>query len=160
MRRLVAPFLVLVAVALTASAPPSDPVGVYALIDRVVVESAGPNPQRIQVWGVFMLSDGKPGDNYLPPQRGYLYYTLSGAPTTQESAEWNDLRGVAGTGAPVGFAGRYERLGRVRAATEAAASPDPYPRSYVGIVKVLTAHLGPDIQRQLKAAARERPPKL
>jgi hypothetical protein len=156
--RTVAPTLA-AAILLAAYAPASDPVGVYGLIDKVVVESDGRNPERIQIWGVFMLSDGKTGDNYLPPQHGYLYYATPDTPTPQQRAEWNDLRSVAGTGTPVGFAGRYERLGRVRPATDAPANPDAYPRSYVGIVKVLTAHFGPDIARQLKEAAKPVPPK-
>lgn len=135
---------------LTAAVPHSrsDPVGVYALIDRVVVEPDTVSPARIQLWGVFTLSTGESGDNYHPPQRGYLYYTL-GANERASRAEWNDLRSVAGTGDPIGFGGRYERLGRVRRESEAPARPDVYPRSPIGIVRMLTHHLGPEIERQL-----------
>ena len=136
---------------LIAAAPAvrSDPVGVYAVIDRVVVEPDTVNPQRVQLWGVFMLSDGqRASDLYQTPQRGYLYYAL-GVNQVASRAEWNDLRSMAGTGNPVGFGGRYERLGRVRRAGEAPAAPDVYPRSPIGLVRMLTAHLGPDIGHEL-----------
>jgi hypothetical protein len=143
-------FAIIAAGLLIAAAPVvrSDPVGIYAVIDRVVVEPDSMYPQRVQLWGVFMLSTGQPGDLYQTPQRGYLYYSL-GANLTAAHAEWNDLRSMAGTGRPVGFGGRYEKLGRVRRAGEAPASPDVYPRSYMGVVKMLTAHLGPDIGHEL-----------
>ena len=57
-----------------APARASDPIGIYALIDRVVIEES--SPQRVQVWGVFALSDGNHGDGYRAAQRGYLYYTV------------------------------------------------------------------------------------
>ena len=142
----------LIAALLIAAAPTtrSDPVGIYAVIDRVVAEPDTVNPMRVQIWGVFMLSTGQSGDLYHAPERGYLYYSVGlGANPPVARAEWNDLRSLAGTGTPVGFAGRYERLGRVRRAGEAPANPDVYPRSYIGIVKMLTAHLGPVIGREL-----------
>jgi len=37
----------------------SDPVGVYAIVDKVVFEPNETNPERIQVWGAFALS-GEP----------------------------------------------------------------------------------------------------
>jgi hypothetical protein len=54
----------------------SDPVGIYAIVEKVVFEPNDQAPERIQVWGAFALSDAQHGDGYLAPQRGYLYYSL------------------------------------------------------------------------------------
>jgi hypothetical protein len=133
-----------IAVAATPS-PASDPVGVYAIIDRVVITQS---PATIQIWGVFALSTGVSGDSYRPAQRGYLYYRPS-SDAQVSSAEWNDLRSVAGTGQAVGFGQRYQPTGRVRAPSESPSAPDAYPIGF-GIVKMLSAHLGPEIARELQ----------
>jgi hypothetical protein len=138
--------------------PVSDPVGVYAVIDRVVVEGDTANPRAIQLWGSFAISNGKSGDNYLPAQAGYLYYTLN--PTNQRAtmAEWRDLRTVAGAKTLIGFGGRYEKNGRVRAVSERPTAPDVYPLGWSGIVKAQN-HLAPQIARELLALPRPVPPK-
>src|SRR6516162_7268838 len=92
-----------------AAATASDLIGVYALVDKVVLEPNDSAPERIQIWGTFMLADGNRGDALLPPQRGYMYFTLPpigpGTASQQSAtkAEWNDLKKIAGTGQPVGF---------------------------------------------------------
>jgi hypothetical protein len=35
----------------------SGPIGVYALIDKVVFEPNDTAPDRVQIWGVFVLAD-------------------------------------------------------------------------------------------------------
>ena len=112
----------------------SDMVGIYAVVEKVVLEPSNTAPQRIQVWGAFALAELR-GSTYQAPQRGYLYYTC---PAGQESIcrnEWADLKSVAGKNAVVGFGMRYKPTGRVRKADERAASPDPYPIE-MGITKV------------------------
>lgn len=142
--------LVIVTAALVAvPVRASDPVGIYALIDRVVLEPDAANPTAIQIWGVFALSDGKSGDNYRPPERGYLYYTVNTTNERATRAEWADFRAVAGTGQPIGFAGRYKALGRVRRAAEPPSQPEMYPLGF-GLVKILAQHLGPTVERDLK----------
>ena len=59
----------------------SDMVGVYGVIEKVVLEPAGAAPQRIQIWGAFALADGQRGSNYGPAQRGYLYLKLKPLPS-------------------------------------------------------------------------------
>src|SRR5262245_9751088 len=76
----------------------SDPVGVYGVVEKVVFEPTDKAPQRIQVWGAFSVSEGKPGDFYSPPQRGYLYFTLPSGKEELARREWADLKSVAGTG--------------------------------------------------------------
>lgn len=130
--------------------PASDPVGIYALVDRVVFEPSAGTPQRIQIWGVFALADQRNGDNYQTAERGYLYYAIDAANERACRAEWSDLRAIAGTGQGVGFGRRYGTLGKVRSAGEAPGNPDIYPLG-VGLVKLLNRHLGPTIDRELKS---------
>jgi hypothetical protein len=113
----------------------SDPVGIYAVIEKVVFEPSENAPQRIQVWGAFAISDAKPGDNYGRAQRGYLYLRLP--PGREESAkkEWADLKRVAGTGQAIGFGGKYSMRVRLRRPDEAPASPDAHPLG-MGVIKV------------------------
>lgn len=119
---------------LTAVLQASDMVGIYAVVEKVVLEPSDTAPQRVQVWGAFALADGR-GSTYQAPQRGYLYYTC---PSGQESIcrnEWADLKSLAGKKTGVGFGQRYKPTGRVRGPQEKAASPDTYPIE-MGIVKV------------------------
>src|SRR5215212_10030896 len=106
-----APIFVL---ALTSGLWASDPVGVYALIDKVVFEPSEGKPQRAQIWGAFALAEAKFGDEYLAPIRGYLYYTLPGEKDEVVQAEWADMKKVAGTGQVIAFGSRYKSSGRVR----------------------------------------------
>jgi hypothetical protein len=135
----------------------SDPVGVYALLDNVVIalpkDSNAPSAGTVQLWGAFSFavkrqpngSIAKPaggfgnaavGDVYGPVQTGYLYYTCAGVWQTCAN-EWNDLKAVAGKGKVVGFAGRYTSNGRIRLAAEAIANPDPYP-VHMGVTPIGT----------------------
>ena len=128
----------------------SDPIGLYAVIDKVVVEPAQGQPQRIQIWGSFALADTSNQDDYGTAQKGYLYYSC---PASQEATcknEWSDLQSVAGKGVGVGFGGRYDRLGRVRAAAAKPESPDVYPIR-MGVVKMGTRGNQPAIIEKLKA---------
>jgi hypothetical protein len=137
---------------LPVALPASDPMGVYAVVQKVVLEPNEAEPLRIQVWGAFAVSDGKrDSDAYTAPQVGYLYYSC---PSGQERTcrnEWSDLKTVAGKGVGVGFGGRYLAAGRVRKASEAPASPDPYPIK-MGVTRMTSLHEQPAIIAQLKAA--------
>lgn len=142
---------------LTAGLPAqaSDQVGTYALIDRVVLEPGGDTPERVQLWGVFAQADGKPGDRYLPAQRGYLYYGIDPQKREVCRREWADFQAIAGTGQALGFGGRYLPNGRIRKATEKPEAPDPYPVGW-GLVKVMSGHLGPQVERDLRSVKPEK----
>ena len=58
------------------SALASDPIGIYALVDKVVFEPNEKAPERIQVWGAFAIAEGY-GSTYDKAQRGFLYYKLN-----------------------------------------------------------------------------------
>jgi hypothetical protein len=111
----------------------SDPMALYARVDRVVVEPTGDAPQTIQVWGVFALARPDDRNDYLAPVRGYLYFSLKDN-SKAALAEWADLQTVAGTGQIVSLGSRYQLRARVRQADERAERPDPYVVSF-GLMK-------------------------
>lgn len=121
----------------------SDPMALYTRVDRVVVEPDGGAAQArgrqsqstptIQIWGVFALATPGDRNDYLPPARGYLYFTLKDNPVAAR-AEWADLERAAGTGQIVALGSRYELKPRLRPASEPPANPDPYVVS-IGLVK-------------------------
>jgi len=112
----------------------SDPIGVFAKIDKVVLEPNDSSPERIQLWGSFCLADDKDRDSYLPPQKGYLYYKLPAEKSEAAHKEWNDLKAKAGSGDVIGFGSRYAAKAKVRSANEKAENPDVYPVAF-GLVK-------------------------
>jgi hypothetical protein len=98
----------------------SGPLGIYGIVEKVVVEPTEQAPERIQVWGAFAYVDGIAGEGLTvsAAKRGYLYFRL---PTSadgfsnqlQEVAikkEWADLKAVAGTGQAIGF-GQWGYIG-------------------------------------------------
>lgn len=133
----------------------SDPVGIYAIVERVVFEPNESAPQRIQIWGAFALSDGKPGDGYLPAQRGYLYYTITPGKEEICRKEWADLEAVAGTGLGIGFGLRYDMKTRLRKATDAVEAPDTYP-IHMGLTRMGNRYPQPTVIAGLKQALESR----
>ena len=130
-------FLSLILALAAVVAYASDPVGVYARVDRVVLEPNAEHPERIQVWGVFAIAVKTNPNDYQPPVRGYLYYSL---PSNASPAlnEWADLERVAGTKQIVAFGSRYGSPRsdvRVRNADERPDAPDTYSVN-VGVTKV------------------------
>jgi hypothetical protein len=92
----------------------SDPVGIYALVDRVVLEPSDAQPERIQIHGAFSFAMRNFGDQYSPPVRGYLYYQLPAEKADAAKAEWADMRKIAGTGQIIAFGSRYQQFGKLR----------------------------------------------
>src|SRR5207302_9593881 len=93
--------LMLVGVALFCAAGParaSDPVGIYALIDKVEIEPSEGQAERIRLHGVFALAQGKSGAEYAPPKRGFLYFSLPKEKPDKVRKEWADLKKLAGSG--------------------------------------------------------------
>ena len=113
----------------------SDFVGVYAKVDRVVIEPNADAPEAVQIWGVFSVAQGRAGSGYLPAARGYLYFKM---PATREAArrEWLDLARLAGKGGVVAFGSRYNAAPpRVRPESERPANPDVYSTN-VGLTSI------------------------
>ncbi|HET9130227.1 MAG TPA: hypothetical protein VFO86_04725 [Terriglobia bacterium] len=142
--RLIATFLVGVTLAFTAATlSASDPVGVYAIVQKVIFEPNDKAPERIQIWGVFALADtSRPGNNYTKPQLGYMYFSLPKGRESVALKEWADFKAVAGTGQGVAFGTRYSTpLGKVhpdseKPGTAQAYSPDSYYANGIGVSKV------------------------
>src|SRR6266851_3712090 len=112
----------------------SDPVGIYALVDKVVFEPSETNPERIQVWGAFAFAEGY-GNTYKNAERGYLYYKANSDKPTACRNEWSDLKTVAGSGQIVAFGSRYGEKGKLRKKETKAENPDVYPVA-MGLTKV------------------------
>lgn len=146
-------FSLAVLLAIAGAARASDPVGIYALIERVVVEPSIGAPERIQVWGVFALAQPRTADGYSPPSRGYMYFTLVKGKEDVCRKEWADLKKVAGTRQCVAFGRRYKPTGAVRAGRDPVKDPNPYPLG-IGLYK-----LPPTNYWAKKLLATEAPPK-
>jgi hypothetical protein len=147
----------------------SGPIGVYALIDKVVLEPNDAAPDRAQIWGVFVVADRQQGTPVFPAKRGYLYAQLPGAGVWREGQsrsevarrEWNDLKAVANTGQAVGFGSSWVGNGigiggpddpyRVRPASESPSAPSPYVLN-AGVVKLHAGGSNDDILKALLAA--------
>jgi hypothetical protein len=115
----------------------SDPVAVYARIDRVVLAPNPETPQTIQIFGVFSLATPSNPNDYQPPARGYLYFKLVGDEALARR-EWVDLKEIAGTRQIVAFGNRRQVKPRLRIANEAPDAPDPYTTG-MGLNKVSSA---------------------
>ena len=124
----------------------SGQAGVWGVIERVVLEPATGEPERIQVWGAFAIAEYMPGRGFTgyvgrPPVRGFMYFKLSDDRTERENArrEWSDLKSVAGTRQAVTFAywdrERGQKLMRVRELTAKPEDPDTY-HTNVGLEKL------------------------
>jgi hypothetical protein len=131
-----------------------DRVGIYCMLEQVVVEppeSSKADPQRIQLWGAFMFADAK-GDSYGPATRGYMYFACPPGKTAGCKRDWADLTWYGGTGKGIGFGTRGASLGRLRKETDPLTSPDPYPLEG-GIVKMESKEPGfAELVARLKAA--------
>src|SRR2546422_10970431 len=85
----------------------SDPVGVYAIVDRVDFEPAEGPPERVRISGSFVVatqlllpcgSSSNLSGSYSAPARGYLYFYLVQELAEVSRIEWADRSRPAGTG--------------------------------------------------------------
>jgi hypothetical protein len=115
----------------------SDPIGAYALIDKVVLEPNAEAPERVQVWGAFTFAKQRTIDGYTAPARGYLYYRAVKGKEDICRKEWKDMKKIAGTGEVIGLGSRYNlaALGAVHHASEKAEKTHPYPLE-MGLIRV------------------------
>ena len=118
-----------------AGTPASDPIAIYALIDRVVLEPDSIIPQRIQIHGAFVLQIA-PGR--FRGGRGYLYYEANPSNPRATFTDWSDLRTLAGTNRVIGFGSRFAPTGRLRLESDSVGTADTYPLG-VGIYRNLGA---------------------
>jgi hypothetical protein len=145
-----------------AAAQASDPTGIYAYVDRVVLEPSEAAPERIQVWGGFALANPTNRAAYLPAEKGYLYFKLPAGQETVSRKEWSDLKSIAGTGQLVAFGSRNStNRATLRKADAKVENPDLYANGW-GLTKVNPRNYSPLKQlTQLQATKSEgkNPPK-
>ena len=122
---------------LVTGARASDPVAVYALIERVEMEPSTGEPERIRLSGVFEVARPNDRDAYMPTERGHLYFKLGPKNPAQAKKEWNDLKKMAGTGQPVAFGSRHEGMITLRKGADPTKDPDTYPLG-IGLYKLPT----------------------
>jgi hypothetical protein len=141
------------ALVLLAPLAASGPVGVFAVIEKVVFEPNGTtaaNAERVQVWGAFSYVEG--GIQFAGPlydvERGYMYFTLPNGTRTQVHAarnEWADLKAVAGTGQGVAF-GQWSAPPQNRSDSLHVQVAVPWSRSHALYVqKQLPPEWGPTL---------------
>jgi hypothetical protein len=136
MKRILCVAGALTVLAWPGAARASDPIGVYAVIEKVVLEPDEQAPGRAQIWGRFSLAR-EAGRSYQAPAYGYLYYTLDQGKEEVCRREWADLKKLAGTGTVVGFGQSWnpDHLDRVRNPAEKAERPATYPLGQ-GLVRI------------------------
>lgn len=98
-------FAALLAVPALAPAPASDPVGVYGLIDKVVLLPDEQKPTEAEIHGTFAVARGY-GEYSMAPAVGYLWFSAGSKPE-EAVRQWRELAKQVGTGMPIGFASRY-----------------------------------------------------
>jgi hypothetical protein len=108
----------------------SGPIGVYAIVERVVFEPNESAAERVQVWGAFAYADGGPArlGAASPARKGYMYFQLdpnaSPAQRNTVRTEWADLKAVAGTGQAVAF-GQWGYIGGFAGLDPSVQSKNP-----------------------------------
>ena len=113
----------------------SDFTGVYALVDKVVLEPSADKPEHIQIWGVFARAQPTTSNDYEAPQRGYLYFKLPKEKEDLARKQWADFKSIAGTRQVAAFGRRHQPQPRVRKADEKPDAPDVFDVG-MGVVKV------------------------
>jgi hypothetical protein len=129
----------------------SDPVGIYALINKVVLEPKEGTPQRIQVWGVFVLASQR-GNHHTSPMRGYMDFKAVPGKEDVCRREWADLKTIAGTDTVVAFGNSNAATGAVRKPQPESKPADPADADRL---KTLIADLGSEQFEVREKANRE-----
>jgi hypothetical protein len=146
----------LVALVAGAFVPLSDPIGVYAIIDKVVLAPDTLNPTTIEIHGKFALSKGGFGDSYDKALAGFLYYQTDQANVRATHAEWTDLRRVAGTKQIIGF-GRKNVRPVIRCPGSQPTRPADEYRTGIGLARTIGAifsnSMAAEIEKDLKLGA-------
>lgn len=125
--------------------------GVYAIIDAVRFEPTVSAAERIRISGTFIVPRPVSSGLHMPPQRGYLYFTLVPGSESAARKDWSDLAAAAGSGQVVGF-GEYwvsrpdpnHRLSTMNTSLvvhvhneEDKSEPEPYPGPHEqGVINV------------------------
>ncbi len=135
--------LMIVGTALLIAVPQaraSDQTGIYALIEKVEIEPAEGQAERIRVHGVFALPKSTSTDEYGPPVRGFLYFSLPKEKQDNARKEWADLKKLAGSGDAIAFGSRRSLpMLKVRSDSDTTKDAVAYPLD-VGLTKLNKNH--------------------
>lgn len=118
----------------SASVLGSDPVGIYAWVEKVIFEPSESAPERVQIWGAFAHAD-RGGYQYAPAKRGIMYFQLKQDEADICRREWKDMKSVAGTDQIIAFGQRYAPKGTIYPTTGKLSKPDVYPVGF-GLTKI------------------------
>jgi hypothetical protein len=143
--------VIVVILAAVTLARASGTIGIYAIVEKVVLEPNDKSPARIQVWGAFAYADGGTAQDTSNARRGYLYFRLPDTNTEACLKEWADLKAIAGTGQAVGF-GYYGYIGRFSDLQPDAPTSSP-PRSTPPYTLLLYPGGGLQIDLRIRPAA-------
>ena len=145
---IVASMCALVALSTTTAIAKGGTIGIYAIVDDIVLEPNDNAPERVRIGGVFVVPVPQSSGQYKAPQRGHLYFRLAPGMDSVVRTEWAELKALAGTGQGVGFAQYWvpnpnDRFGnphhalRVKVRDDSDLDePDVYPlRHFRGIVQ-------------------------
>jgi hypothetical protein len=126
---------------------PSDPVGVFAVIDKVVLKPNAEKPTECELHGAFAVAEGRHGEYYRSPRRGVLRFG-PGAKPDEAARQWRELQQKAGSGEVIAFSSRWEQFGDGAAPVLVVGANDPAPAlatygSAMGLQKVSRDGYGP-----------------
>lgn len=126
---------------------PSDPVGVFAVLDKVVLKPNAEQPTECELHGAFAVAEGRNGEYYRSPQRGVLRFK-PGAKPDEAARQWRELQQKAGSGEVIAFSSRWEQFAEDTAPLLVVGADDPAPPaatygSAMGLQKVSRDGYGP-----------------
>lgn len=123
------------------AAIPSDPVGVYALIDRVELLPNPEAPTRARIHGAFAVAVGM-GDFHTTPARGSLLFD-PGEDAEECVKQWRELQTLAGSGQVIGFSSRHgQKDVKLQPSDGTRAEPGTYS-TWMGLQKIDGVDYGP-----------------
>ena len=140
-----------VATLLAVAAPvpatlPSDPVGVFAIVDKVVMKPDAEQPNEVELHGAFAVAEGSRGSYYRAARRGVLRFSAGKKPD-EAVTQWRELQKHAGKGVCVAFSSRWEQFVPQNPLRVEAAGGQPGPLApygpAMGVSVVQNVHYGP-----------------
>jgi hypothetical protein len=143
-------------------------IGIYGIVDKVVFEPEESSPERIQVWGLFVVPVPISSGLYKVPQRGVLYFSVPADRKEIARKEWVELKRLAGSGQILGFTEYWvpnpsDPQGNPHTSlvvhvhkNEPLGLPDSYPLG-IGVLKIDDGHKPEDYERRIITQLREGP---
>jgi len=140
-------------------------VGIYGIVDKVVFEPDENAPERIQIWGLFVVPVPISSGLYRAPRRGIVYFSLPADRKKTAIKEWAELKRLAGSGQILGFTEYWvpnpnDPQGSPHTSLVVYVHgdvplglPDPYPLG-IGVLKI-DEHKPEDYERKIITQLKE-----